>query len=497
MLSLCAAEAAICSPMKILFASSELTPFVRTGGLGDVLEALPSALAQRGHDVSVVLPCYRGLQEDPRLAIRSTGVQLTVQVGAKRLDAEILVGEAPNGVQIFLIRRDEYFDRSAIYGADGRDYGDNAERFIFFSKAVVELARRVVPSPEILHVHDWQTALVPVLAKEWGLPLKTVLTIHNLAYQGSFWGLDFGLTNLPGSYFTEEGVEFYGNLNLLKGGILHADELTTVSERYAREMQSPEFGCALEYVVKQRASQLTGILNGADSPDWDPARDPFLNDHFSAAAPEGKALCRAALLAALGLAPSPRGPVFAMVSRLAEQKGIDLLLPILDRLLADDVRLIILGEGDTGYERELLIASKRHPKNFAFLKTADLGLAHRIEAGADVSLIPSHFEPAGLTAMYSQKYGAIPIARATGGLHQIIQDYEPSRESGTGFLFFDYQPEALLDSITRAKLLFQDKSAWKRLMQRAMALDFSWAKTAQSYEAVYERALSLKSITSV
>ncbi|MDB6171625.1 MAG: glgA [Chthoniobacteraceae bacterium] len=475
--------------MKILFAGSELTPFARTGGLGDVLDALPAALAERGHEVSVVLPCYRGLREDPRLGVRTTGVQITVQVGAKRLDAEILQGEAPNGVQVFLVRRDEYFDRSGLYGFDGRDYGDNAERFIYFSKAVVELARRVLPPPQILHVHDWQAALVPALIKERALPFKTVLTIHNLAYQGSFWGLDFGLTNLPGDYFSEKGVEFYGNLNLLKGGIVFADQITTVSERYAREIQTPEYGCGLDPVLREKNGALSGILNGADAHIWNPETDTFIPAHFSSTDLSGKAVCKKALLTELNLDPDPRGPVIAMVSRLAEQKGIDLLLPIIDRLLSDDVRLVILGEGDTGYERELMIASKRHAGRFSFLKVLDERLAHLIEAGADIALVPSHFEPCGLSAMYSLKYGTLPVARATGGLFQIVRDYDPGTHSGTGFLFFDYQSEAFYDSILRAKQVFENSAEWQKLMERAMGSDFSWARAAESYEAVYERAL--------
>ncbi len=476
--------------MKIVMAGSEMKPFARTGGLGDVLDALPAELVRRGHEVSVVLPCYRGLRDDPRLGVKSTGVQITVQVGAKRLDAEILAGEAPNGVQAFLVRRDEYFDRSGLYGSDGRDYEDNAERFIYFSKAVMELARRVTPPPEILHLHDWQTALVPVLVKERALPLKTVLTIHNLAYQGAFWGLDFGLTNLPGDYFTERGVEFYGNVNLLKGGMLFADQVTTVSERYAREIQTPEYGAGLDDVVRQCRGKLTGIMNGEDGDAWNPATDKAIAKTYTSKNLAGKAACRAALLKELGLDAAPAGPVFAMVSRLAEQKGFDLLLPILDRLLADDVRLVILGEGDTRYERELMIAAKRHAGRFVFLKWLDEALAHRIEAGADATLIPSHFEPCGLGAMYSLKYGTLAVARATGGLFEIVQDYDPSEDSGNGFLFFDYTAEAFYDAITRAKRLFRDRAEWEKLMRRAMAADFSWSKAAARYEAIYERALA-------
>lgn len=471
--------------MKILMASSEMAPLARSGGLGDVLETLPAELKKGGHEVSVVLPYYRSIRETKGLKIKSTGVYMTVQVGSKRLEAEILECVAPNGMQIFLVRRDEYFDRTGFYGADGRAYEDNAERFIYFSKAVVELARRMKPAPDIIHVHDWQTALVPVFVHEYKLPFRTVLTLHNVAYQGSFWNIDFGLTNLPGSYFSATGVEFFGNLNFLKGGILFADALTTVSEYYAREIQTPEYGCGLEQVLREQSGKLVGILNGADTTLWNPGTDKWIPKKYRSSAMGGKKVCREALLTKFNLDPNPAGPVFAMVTRLAEQKGFDILIPLLDRLLADDVRLVILGEGDPAYESELMIAQKKHREQFAFKKDFDDPMAHLIEAGADVTLIPSHFEPCGLSAMYSLKYGTIPVARASGGLHQIIQNYDPTTGSGNGFLFFDYSVEALWDSIGNAKKIFADAQTWKTLMQRAMGSDFSWSASAEKYEKVY------------
>ncbi len=476
--------------MTILFAASEMDPFARTGGLGDVIEALPASLAERGHDVSVVLPCYRGLRERAEFGVQSTGVRLPVTVGQKQLDAELLQCTAPNGVQVFLIRCDAYFDRAGIYGEEGGSYGDNAERFIYFSRAVVELSRRLLPPPEIIHVHDWQTALIPALVRDRKLPFKTVLTVHNIAYQGSFWAYDFGLTRLPGDYFAPgRGLEFYGNMNLLKGGVVMADAVTTVSERHAREIQTQEYGFGLDAVMRENAGKLTGILNGADYAIWNPTIDRLLPATFSPENLAGKKTCRDALLAEAGLAPNPQGPVIAMVSRLASQKGIDLLFPIIDRLLADDVRLVILGEGDAGYERELMIASKRHPEHFCYRKDMDARFSHLIEAGADLSLIPSFYEPCGLTAMYGLKYGALPIARATGGLYEIIQDFDPTMNSGNGFLFFEANPEALWDSIVRAKRQFQDKESWEALMIRAMQTDFSWTRAAPRYEAVYRSVL--------
>jgi starch synthase len=475
--------------MKILFTGSEMSPLARTGGLGDVLEALPGALAAQGHDVSVVIPCYRGLPEDTHLGVRSTAVEISVSVGMKRVTAEILECTAPNGVQVFLVRADEYFDRASLYGEHGGSYDDNAERFIYFSRAVVELARRAMPPPDIIHVHDWQTALVPVLIKDRKLPFKTVLTIHSFAYQGSFWGLDFGLTNLPGHYFSASGVEYYGNLNLLKGGILYADAVTSVSERYAREIQTPAGGNGLDAVMRENAHKLTGILNGVDYAVWNPETDAMLPKHYAPRKLAGKKVCREALLEKCGLAPNPSGPVFVMVTRLAEQKGIALLFPLLDRLLADDVRLVILGEGEPAYERELLLASRRHPERFAFLQSMEAPIAHLTYAGGDAFLVPSHFEPCGLSAMYALKYGTLPVAHATGGLYETIQDYDPSNETGHGFLFYDYTSEALWDALIRVRQSFTDGPQWLSLQKRAMGCDFSWKKAVPRYEAVYERAL--------
>jgi len=466
-------------------AASEMAPLARTGGLADVLEALPAELQRRGHEVSVILPYYRSIRENKSIHAEPTGVTMTVEVGTRKIETEILEAHAPNDVQIFFVRRDEYFDRSEIYGSDGRAYEDNAERFIFFSKAAVELARRVIPAPDIIHAHDWQTALIPVFVKQRQLPFKTVLTIHNIAYQGSYWGVDFALTNLPGSYFSAKGVEFYGRVNFLKGGILDADRITTVSERYARDIQTPEYGSGLENVVKENAGKLRGILNGADYVTWNPAGDKLIPRTYGADSPAGKKACRDALLAEMKLEPNPRGPVFSMVTRLAEQKGFDILIPLLDRLLADDVRLVILAEGDATYARELTVAAKRNAGRFAFRQAMDDPLSHRIYAGSDVMLLPSHFEPCGLSAMYALKYGTVPIARASGGLHQILTDYDPATERGTGFLFYEYTPEALWDTVGRAKRLFADPQAWGRVMREAMGCDFSWEAAAQEYEKLY------------
>ena len=473
--------------MRILVISPEGPPLARATVLVDVIEALPRELRALGHEVGIVLPFYREIREQTQLEIKESGVTVDVRVGTKDYVAEFFSSRTAGGVQIFFVRCDEFFDRAGIYGEHGVAYEDNAARFIFFSKAAVELARRLTPSPEILHAHDWAAALVPVLVREAQMPFRTVLTIHHLAEQGSFWGLDFNLTNLPERYFGLRGIEYFGRMNLLKGGILYADRVTTVSELFLRDMLTPAGGEGLDPVLRENAHKLTSILNGADYTRWNPAADALLPHTYDAENLSGKWLCRDLLLDAIGLAPIPAGPVFGMVTRLVPEKGFDVLMPVLDRLLSDDVRLIILGEGDPAYERALAIAAKKYPTKFAYRQTYDETFAHLIEAGADITLIPSRIEPSGLSAMYSLKYGALPIARATGGIHEIIEDHDPVEDRGYGFLYYDASSEAFWDALKRAREIFQrDPPCWLRLMQRAMAQDFSWQAAAQRYEMVYD-----------
>jgi len=471
--------------MRILMISAEGPPLVRAGALVDVMDALPRELRARGHEVSVTLPYYREIRENTAFKEEDTGVTVDVRVGDKTYIAEYLEGRSASGVQLFFIRCDDFFDRPELYGEHGKKYEDNAERFIFFCKAALELARRLTPSAQILHAHDWAAALVPVFVRAHHLPFATVLTIHHLAEQGSFWGLDFGLTNLHERFFTLRGVEFFGRMNFLKGGIVHADRITTVSERDRREMQTAAGGCGLDGVLRENAHRLVGILHGADYARWDPASDPLLPVQYNASALWGKQVCRDALLAQMNLAPAPNGPVFGMVTRVVEEKGFEILMPLLDRLLSDDVRLIILGEGDPAYETALAVAARKFPAKFAYQKSYDERLAHRIEAGMDITLIPSRFEPAGLSAMYSLKYGALPVARATGGIQEIIEDYDRTTDSGYGFLCYEYSTDAFWDSIKRAREVFRDRAVWTVLIARAMARDFSWDALAQRYEQVY------------
>jgi starch synthase len=476
--------------MKILMSSAEGPPMHRTGALVEVMDALPSALRARGHEVSVALPFYREIRENRALKKKDTGISVEVQMGDTTHVARYLEGRSASGVQLFFIRCDEFFDRPRIYGERGKPYEDNAARFIFFSKAIVELARRLTPQLEILHVHDWSPALVPVFVHAHGLPFSTVLTIHHVADQGSFWGLDFYLTNLPAQFFTMHGVEFFGRLNFLKGGILYSDRITTVSEHYRREIMTPTGGCGLDGVLRENAHRLSAILDGVDYTRWNPASDRFLPARYDARRLRGKEVCREALLKQMSLAPKPRGPVFGMVSRVVQEKGFEILVPLLDRLLWDDVRLIILGEGDPAFETALAVAAKKFPTRFAYQKDFDEKVAHLIQGGMDISLIPSRFEPAGLGAMHNLKYGALPVARVTGGIQEIIEDYDVAADSGYGFLCYEYSSDAFWDAMKRARQIFCDHRCWTKLMKRAMARNFSWDVAAQRYEALYQELVA-------
>jgi len=465
--------------------SSEGWPLARSGALADVLAALPRELKARGHEVAQVMPYYREIRQNKKIKTKPLRVRLEIPLGEKRVGADVLEARTAEGLQIFFVRCDELYDRPGVYVENGEPYPDNAARFIFLSKAAVEIARRMSPTPDILHCHDWPAALVPVLVRDRGLPFATVLSIHHLADQGSFDSWDFSLTNLPARYFEPIGVEFFGRLNLLKAGILFADRVVVSSEPYAHEIQTQSLGEGLDGVLREHAHRLAGIVGGADYRRWNPSTDPLLPARYEPNRPELKAASRNALLDQLKLAPAPRGPVFGMVTRLIGAKGFDILLPVLDRLLADDVRLIILGRGDPSYETALAIAARKYPDRLAYRHDYDEALAHLIEGGSDIALIPSRVEPGAFSAMHSLKYGVLPVARAIRGVEQIIRDYDPSTQSGYGFLFYEYGSEPFWDAIKRAREIFADRPEWERIIKRAMACDFSWALAAERYEELY------------
>ena len=473
--------------MEILFVASEVAPWSKTGGLGDVAGALPRALAARGHAVSVVSPRYYTID------VREPGFLPLHRAVRVQGEPTTLWLRPAGGVSFYFVEHDRYFaSRRGLYGDASGDYGDNAERFAYLSRVALAAPAALGQRPRILHLNDWQTGLVPFLlhhehAEDPALTrARTVFTIHNLAYQGIFPKHLVPALGLPWSVFRYEAMEFHDHLSFMKAGLTFSDALTTVSPSYAREILTPEGGAMLDPVLRHRAADLTGILNGIDVDEWDPAKDGHLRAHYSAQDLSGKGVCKAELQRELKLPVRPEVPLIGMVGRLAEQKGIDLVAAILGRLATLDVQLAVLGSGDRNLESVFVRASREHGRRVAARVGFDEGLAHRIEAGADLFLMPSRFEPCGLNQMYSLRYGTVPLVRAVGGLEDTVQDYDGASR-GTGFKFKEYHPRALFLALTRALDVFQDRAAWLGLIRRGMAVDLSWDRSATGYEALYHR----------
>ncbi len=478
--------------MKILFAASEVAPFAKTGGLADVAGSLPRALADLGHDVRVVLPRYR--QVDAAAFGLKHLATFYVPFATWKERCDILGGTLGKRVLAYFINKDIYFNRPELYRTLQADYHDNAERFIFFSRAVPELCRILNFAPDIVHCNDWQTGLVPLYLKrfynetEQLRSARTVLTIHNLGYQGIFGPRDLALTGLGWDVFTPEGIEFWGNMNLLKAGIVYADSVTTVSATYSREIQTPEFGHGLDGALRKRAGDLFGIVNGIDYEEWDPARDPALPQTYSSARPAGKQACKRALQEQLGL-PQESVPVLGMVTRLTDQKGLDILVDAIPDILHLQTQLVILGAGDEQYHRMLAAVGDRHRDRMRVLLKYDDTLARRIYAGSDLFLMPSRYEPCGLGQMHALRYGTVPVVRRTGGLADTVADYHPRTGKGTGFLFNEYTAGALVACIKRALAAYRDPKRWRSLMLAGMKADFSWENSAKEYVKVYQKVL--------
>ncbi|MEX2382403.1 MAG: glycogen synthase GlgA [Opitutales bacterium] len=477
--------------MKIVHATSECFPFIKTGGLADAVGSVTRALAGYGHEVAVFLPGYRVVLEHPQVAGAEKILSFGVEMGDSLFQGDVRRVKLGKNLTLYLICRDEYFDRTFPYGTSDRDYDDNPERFTFFSKAIVEVLIRLRLKPEVVHCHDWQTSLLPLFLRfeerRQALTLagKTVLTIHNLAFQGLFPMHTFGLTNLPDELLGIDGFEYYGQINWLKGGILFSDRITTVSPTYAREILTPEFGCGLEGVLAKRSDDLVSLINGIDQDVWDPKNDPYLPAPFSAADPKGKEACRHALLKECGFSPRFNGLLFGMICRFTEQKGIRLLLEARDFFLRKDVRLVLLGSGPHETEKRINDFAALNPKGISVFLRLDEAMSHRIEAGCDFFLMPSTFEPCGLNQMYSQRYGTIPVASRIGGLADTIIDVDEDPQHGTGITFYPPRKEALLDALTRAQALHADKDRLAATRRRAMKADFSWRKAVRAYEALY------------
>ena len=500
------------APVKILFATTEAVPFAKTGGLGDVCGSLPLELAKLGHEPVVVMPAFRQAMQSGR-PIEPTGITFEVPIGRKLVTGTFLRSSLPsdglqgNSVPVYLVQQDGYYDRPELYCERGKDYKDNCERFVFFARAVLEAITKLDLGTELVHAHDWTAALVPAYLKTMycGVPpfdsLMSMLTVHNIAYQGSFWHWDMELTGIDWKYFNWQQMEFYGNLNFLKSGLAFADVITTVSPRYAEEIQSSPLGYGLEGILSHRHDDLFGIINGVDYGVWNPTSDPFLAtadfagqnygvDNFV----PGKFACKAALQREFGLPQIDGQPLVAMISRLADQKGFDLIADVIRQWTqTSSVQWVILGTGDPRYHDLLTELAQRHPDRVAVRLDFSNELAHRIEAGADIFLMPSRYEPCGLNQLYSLKYGTVPVVHATGGLADSITNLsDETLAAGTanGFSFENYSSIALAQTLERACQTYYNRPIWEQLVRTGMTQDWSWKHSAREYSRLYEHALA-------
>ncbi|MDP2604885.1 MAG: glycogen synthase GlgA [Deltaproteobacteria bacterium] len=473
--------------------SPEVTPFAKTGGLADVAGTLAVALEHLGHEVSLVMPAYRCVLRGG-FALEGTSMRFSVPLAERNEEGAVLKAGLGKNITVYLVRADRYFDRDSLYGTSAGDYPDNAERFVFFSRAALEILRH---NPvDIAHCHDWQSALAIVFLKSQAerypelASSHTVFTAHNLGFQGIFGQSEWPLLDLDRIYFSPQYLEFHSHVNFLKGALVFADKITTVSPTYAREILGAEQGFGLEEVLQGRADDVVGILNGVDYGQWDPAVDPWIAERYTESNLTAKRSCKRGLQGALGLPARDKTPLLGMVSRLTSQKGFDLVEKIFDQLMARDLQMAILGSGEERYEEFFRRAAKRFPKKVGVRVGFDEALAHQIEAGADVFLMPSLYEPCGLNQMFSLKYGTIPVVRAVGGLKDTVEDCDPEQETGTGFVFGPYEPEALMAAVERALQSYGDKKAWTALRRRAMSMDFSWERSADAYSNLYQQLRS-------
>jgi len=487
------------SPLKILYVASEVAPFAKTGGLADVASALPKALQDLGHDIRVMMPKY-GCINDRKYVLREVIRlrEIHIDLGGQKLVGSVKSAFIPDTkVQVYFLDYPPFFGRQELYTdpQTGKDWPDNAERFTLFCKGVLETLKLLHWQPHVIHCNDWHTGLIPVLLKtvysheRLFAKTSTLFSIHNLAYQGVFPKAKFALTGLPDELFRSQGgVEFYGKFSFMKAGIVFADAIATVSERYAEEITSdPELGCGLQEELRARRDVLFGILNGIDDAVWNPKTDALIARNYSASDLKGKAENKQALVEELGLPYRPEVPVIGMISRLADQKGFDLLAEALPELMKRDMQFVLLGTGDPKYHRLFTSLAKRYPKKVSVNLRFDDRLAHQIEAGADMFLMPSRYEPCGLNQMYSLVYGTIPIVRATGGLADTIVDFDRAQGSGNGFVFTEYSAAALLRAVERALAVWADQKTWLRLVKSAMRSNFTWKNSATKYVKLYAK----------
>lgn len=479
--------------MKILFVASEVSPFAKTGGLADVTGSLPKNLKEMEHDVRIIMPFYRTV-ETSGAGIKKGRKGVEFQMGGvthKGLLRQTTLGDIP----VYLVENREYFQREFLYGTPSGDYPDNHLRFAFFCRAVLQLMKRMDFRPDIIHCHDWQTALIPILMKyehkedPFFMRTACIYTIHNLAYQGIFPKETMPEMDLDPALFTMDKLEYYDKVNLMKGAILSADIISTVSETYCREIQTQEMGCGMEGILQQRSYDLYGILNGLDYQEWNPTTDVEIAKNFTSSTLSGKAANKKRLQKMLGLDQTKDLPIIAMVTRLSAQKGLDLVEPLFPKLEAEKLQFVILGVGDEKYMKLLQDYKAVAPKNISVNLEFRPHMARQIYAGSDMFLMPSHYEPCGLGQLIALRYGTVPIVRKTGGLSDTVFDVRENSREANGFTFVDYTPEALWEAVTRALETYSEKKKWEKLVRNGMNADYSWEKSAKKYDELYRKAL--------
>jgi starch synthase len=475
--------------MKILIASPEAVPYAKTGGLADVAGSLVKEYKTMEKEAYIILPLYRKVREE-KIPLKKTNLKIKVPVGERLVEGEIFSSQP----LAYFIRCDEFFDREELYGTPQGDFFDNASRFVFFSRGVLEACRALNFRPDIIHCNDWQTSLIPLYLKKlykgdnFFKNISTLLTIHNLGYQGLFPASEMPLTGLEWDVFNPEGIEFYGKVNFLKAGLISADVLTTVSSSYAKEILRKEFGFGLEGVLQKREKDIYGVINGIDYDEWTPSKDVHIPEKFNSGNLQGKNECKKYLVKEAYLDRTDR-PLVGMVGRLSAQKGVDLVLQSMEEFMSLGINLIILGKGDEEFQVGFTEAAKRCRERISVTIGFEEPLAHRIYAGSDFFLIPSRYEPCGLGQLISMRYGSIPVGRSTGGLADTIRDFNPLSSKGTGFLFSDYTPSALQDAIKRALCVYTDMDKLSKMIINAMNMDFSWKRSAERYIELYKYAI--------
>ncbi len=485
-------------PIKVLLVSSEVTPFSKTGGLADVSGSLPVSLRHLGCEVRVATPLYKMVRESG-CPLQRLLQGLKVKVGKRSVKGDVSVAALNGGVDTYLIERARYYNRDYLYGTSKGDYPDNAARFIFFSRMVLELCKKIEFKPHVIHCNDWQTGLIPAYLRTiyrddpFYAHTAVLFTIHNLAYQGNFSKEKLTLTGISPKVCTPDGVAFWGKMSFLKAGIVYSEMINTVSQTYSHEIQTPEYGCGMEGILAYRKDDLFGIINGVDYGNWSPEKDIFIVANYSKDNLSGKSKCKADLISQLGLPEAMNArPFLGMISRLVDQKGFDLVADIMEDLMDLNVGFVLLGTGEQKYHKLFESISKKYRQNAGIRLCYDNALAHKIEAGCDMFLMPSKYEPCGLNQIYSLRYGTIPIVRATGGLDDTIKNYDVRTERGYGFTFNNYTARDFLDAIKNALEVYKDKNTWLKLVKRGMELDFSWENSARQYIELYQRARNKK-----